>query len=146
MTHAYTDPCGVFRSMGGAPTRHQVVAGLNFIVNGPGISGVSAAVLDVDHEHIGVVRRDVALTTANIIRERLTTYYGESLSTPAHLDASGRPARVFFHQDLVCELFSMFLVCRIHSSWSVLGMTGNTGALVTGMRSGARADCAWSWA
>jgi hypothetical protein len=146
MTHADPEAREVFLQMGGSPTRRQVIAGLNFIVNGPGVSGISAAVLEVDHEHIGVVRRDVALTTANIIREHLTTYYGESLSTQAHLDVSGRPARVSLHQDLVCELFSMFLVCRIHSSWSVLGMTGNTGALVTGMRSGARADCAWSWA
>jgi hypothetical protein len=146
MTHAYTGPCEAFRHMGGAPTRHQVIAGLNFIVNGPGISGVSAAVLEVDHEHIGVVRRDVALTTANIICEHLTTYYEESLATPAHRDVPDQPARVFLHQDLICELFSIFLVCRIHSSWSVLDMTGSTGALLTGIRSGARADCAWSWA
>jgi hypothetical protein len=120
-------------------THLQIVAGFNFIVNAPGLAGVSAAVVGAHHRHAGAAQVEVALAAADIVREELAIRYTACLlhlKEPNLKDAVKRTA-------LICELFAAYIVCRAQSSWSVLEVHGS---VLAGMRPGARERLAGAWA
>jgi len=71
-----------FIALGGAPTHSQIMSGFNFITNAYDISGITAAVISVDHRHACNVQGHIAVTAARIIREELLEYYNACLPTP----------------------------------------------------------------
>jgi hypothetical protein len=133
--------------LGGAPTHSQIISGFNFITNAYDISGITAAVISVDHRHACNVQGHIAVTAARIIGEELLGYYNACLPTPTSPDHAIRGASpVYKHSDLICELFSVYMVCRFRCSWSVLEMRGSNAVLLNGMRTEAQVDCARNWA
>jgi hypothetical protein len=136
-----------FIALGGAPTHSQIMSGFNFITNAYDISGITAAVISVDHRHAFNVQGHIAVTAARIIREELLGYYNACLpaaTSPDHAIRGELPVNKY--SDLVCELFSVYMVCRLRCSWSVLEIRGSNAALLNGMRTEAQVDCARNWA
>jgi hypothetical protein len=142
----------VFLCFGSAPTIRQIVSGFNFLVNAPDFRGISLAVIHVDHQHAGAAQRKMALIAANIVRTQLVKYYDECLySTPyqevkIHATTPVQSPKAHMRTGLICELFAIYLICRVRSSWSVLEMSNNKGILLEGMRFNAQMDCAEAWA
>ena len=143
----HTDLRTAFIALGGAPTHSQIMSGFNFITNAYDISGITAAVISVDHPHACNVQGHIAVTAARIIREELLEYYNACLPTPTSPDHAIRGALpVNKYSDLVCELFSVYMVCRFRCRWSVLEIRGSNAGLLNGMRTEAQVDCARNWA
>jgi hypothetical protein len=120
-------------------THLQIVSGFNFIVNAPGLAGVSAAVVGAHHRHACAAQVEVALAAVDIVREELMIRYTACL---LHMNEPGAGDAVK-RTSLTCELFAAYIVCRAQSSWSVL--EGN-GSLLAGMRPRARERLAAAWA
>jgi hypothetical protein len=129
----------------GSLTKRQIVSGFNFLINAPCVSGLAETVIRVDHRHAGPTQIRIAQSAASIVCLQLHDRYEgflplvtlgtEPLETPSAYTRAG----------LICELASIYMVCSVRNSWSVLEMASRNDIL-SGLRPGVQNNCAESWA
>jgi len=108
---------------------------ISFLVNAESVEGLSEAVLRAEHRHVSPARWRIALAAASVIQAQLVTKYIESaLSVRARTRAN-----------VVCELFAIYIVCRVTNSFSTLETPSDLDML-RGMRESAQRQCADDWA
>jgi hypothetical protein len=127
-------------------SQRQIASGLTFLVYAPSVPGLAEAVIRVEHVHASPIQRKIALLAASIIKTQIIVGYTKYMEAQNIALADTSVSTVAFQKaraDLICDLFSIFMVCRLKSSFSVLEIQDRADKL-SGLREVAQRQCAES--